>query len=64
MVSTPTGTRISLTQVKEFISGASFQDMKEILLLLIAFILLIILLDIKYINISIIYLIIKIINYK
>ena len=32
MVSTPTGTRISLTQVKEFISGASFQDMKEILL--------------------------------
>ena len=32
MVSTPTGTRISLPQVKEFISGASFQDMKEILL--------------------------------
>ena len=32
MVSTPTGTTISLSQVKEFISGASFQDMKEILL--------------------------------
>ena len=32
MVSTPTGTRISLTQVKEFISGASFKDMKLILL--------------------------------
>ncbi len=36
MVSTPTGTRISLTQVKEFISGASFQDMKEILLEVLA----------------------------
>ena len=36
MVSTPTGTKISLTQVKEFISNASFDDMKEILLEVLA----------------------------